>query len=154
MLRRITSARYAPAQAPAEPQPAEVKPSDKAPVNRRRALGDITNAYANDDVKEHNKKPLFAPAGISQSEIGLEEMENVVEVENDRIYMQRPSDDIDSRDNGNPLLASSYVGLMFDHFHALEKEYKVNPSYMANQPYINDRMRCILIDWLVSNVLA
>lgn len=146
MLRRITSARYAPA--PVEPQPAEVKPSDKAPVNRRRALGDITNAYANDDVKENNKKPLFAAPSIAQSDIGLEVVEEMTGT-SDRSYMQRPSDDIDSRDNGNPLLASSYVGPMFDHFHALEKEYKVSHTYMSNQPYINDRMRCILIDWLV-----
>jgi hypothetical protein len=28
----------------------------------------------------------------------------------------------------------------------------VNASYMANQPHINDKMRTILVDWLVKTI--
>jgi cyclin B len=67
----------------------------------------------------------------------------------DRFYMQRPSDDIDVRDEGNPLHCTSYINQMYDIFGMIEKEKKVNHEYMANQPYVNDRMRSILVDWLV-----
>lgn len=127
------------------------KPSDKPQVvNRRRALGDITNAYPNDEVKENNKKPVFAISSLAQSDIAIEVIEDFSSAATDeRVYMQRPSDDIDARDNGNPLLASTYVNDMFEYFSQLEKEFQVNANYMANQPYINERMRCILVDWLV-----
>ena len=33
---------------------------------------------------------------------------------------------------------------------SLEKEYIVNSTYMTSQPYVNERMRSILVDWLVN----
>ena len=150
MLRRITGSRYT---APVEPFAADVaKPSENVPVNRRRALGDITNAFSNNDLKENNKKPVFAAPSIMQSDIAVEVMDDDMTT-NDRLYMQRPSDDIDARDAGNPLLASAYVNPMFEHFNILEKEFQVNANYMSSQPYINDRMRCILVDWLVRQTI-
>ena len=72
-----------------------------------------------------------------------------------RIHMQRAADDIDSRDNGNPLLCTAYVNEMYNIFFDAERQEQrvqtgVNPSgYMVNQPHINEKMRAILIDWLV-----
>ena len=63
--------------------------------------------------------------------------------------MNRESDDIDARDAGNPLLATCYVNEMYQHFGNLERQYAVSPNYMTNQPYVNERMRSILVDWLV-----
>jgi hypothetical protein len=72
----------------------------------------------------------------------------------ERPYMQRPVDDIDSRDAGNPLLVSSYVNDMYKHFSIVERQYVVNPDYMKKQGYINEKMRCILVDWLVCSRMS
>ena len=63
--------------------------------------------------------------------------------------MSRLSDDIDARDADNPLLCATYVNDMYDIFMEIEKKFAVNPNYMSAQQFINERMRVILVDWLV-----
>lgn len=58
-------------------------------------------------------------------------------------------DDIDERDRDDPLCVTEYVEDMYTHFRAKEQETSVQPTYMDNQPHINERMRSILVDWLV-----
>jgi cyclin B len=118
-------------------------------------LGDITNA-TNEDSKIDGSKKANIFSGITQMQAApVEVMSNTNDDEHmttdsdDRFYMQRPSDDIDARDEGNPLHCTAYINQMYDIFSLIEKEKKVNHEYMANQPYVNDRMRSILVDWLV-----
>jgi Cyclin, N-terminal domain len=163
MFRNI-GRRYMTEQAPAAD--ASKPAADKAQAPKRRALGDITNAFtsgfgsstANDAKKDvtavtkpFDAKPAFAPVASSASVTSTETLsEEEAEVDSaDRSYMQRPSDDIDARDAGNPLLVTCYVNEMYDIFNAIEREIKVKPNYMSNQPYVNERMRAILVDWLV-----
>lgn len=118
-------------------------------ANKRRALGDITNAVYVDDG---NNKKATTTASVTTRSLKLDAVVNDLSSNtglDDRQYMQRPADDIDSRDNGNPLLVSAYVNEMYDHFTEMEEKYAVQHSYMSSQPYVNDRMRCILVDWLV-----
>ena len=124
-------------------------------------MGDITNA-TNEDIKlDGSKKPNVFSAILQQNNESLmpietinndnddEKMTTETECGDDRFYMQRPSDDIDARDEGNPLHCTSYINQMYDIFGMIEMEKKVNHEYMSNQPYVNDRMRSILVDWLV-----
>ena len=60
-----------------------------------------------------------------------------------------PADDIDERDSDDPLCATSYVQDMYEHFRSKEASTSVRPLYMEDQEYINERMRSILVDWLV-----
>jgi hypothetical protein len=60
-----------------------------------------------------------------------------------------PADDIDERDSDDPLCATSYVQDMYEHFRSKETSTSVRPLYMEDQQYINERMRSILVDWLV-----
>ena len=79
-----------------------------------------------------------------------DEEDHVVEMEApDRPYMLRPSDDIDVRDSENPLLVTDYVNEMYNIFNEQEVLLAVNHKYMTTQPYVNEKMRCILIDWMV-----
>ena len=68
-----------------------------------------------------------------------------------KVHMQRPADDIDSRDMGNPLLCTVYVNEMYNLFFDQERQMAAaNASnYMPNQPHINEKMRCILVDWMI-----
>jgi len=60
----------------------------------------------------------------------------------------RVPDDIDARDEHEPLAVVEYVDDMYTYFKNREAR-SVNSSYMNSQPHINVRMRAILIDWLV-----
>ncbi len=60
-----------------------------------------------------------------------------------------PADNIDERDSNDPLCVTSYVQDMYDHFRSKEASTSVRPVYMEDQPYVNERMRSILVDWLV-----
>lgn len=111
------------------------KPSLKPAPTKRRVLGDITNAAREEEPRDFLKK-------VSMQEVVVEN--------NDRVYMNRPCDDIDSRDNDNPLLVTDYVNDMYDNFSELEKEFSVSQKYMDKHESINEKMRAILIDWLVS----
>lgn len=140
--RRSSEARAAPVEM--------INPVVKKTVtgSKRRALGDITNAVTSEESKENaSKKPASQAARIPGIRMIVE---NIVPDERD--YMRRDSDDIDARDKGNPLLATCYVNEMYQNFGVLENQFSVSPSYMSTQTHINERMRSILIDWLVSSI--
>ena len=154
MLRNL-GRRYLPGEPADVTKPADVSKAGPGAANpKRRALGDITNAYSQDEGKETNaaKKPIFASLmSMGSSEVDSSYPNTARTVgEPERDYMNRESDDIDARDAANPLLATCYVNEMYQHFGQLERQYAVNPNYMTNQPYVNERMRSILVDWLVS----
>lgn len=58
-------------------------------------------------------------------------------------------DNIDERDADDPLCATEYVNDMYEHFRSIEGYKSVRPVFMESQPHINERMRSILVDWLV-----
>lgn len=58
-------------------------------------------------------------------------------------------DNMDEREKDNPLMASDYAQDIYRHFRERELTTSVKPTYMANQPHINEVIRTILIDWLV-----
>lgn len=58
-------------------------------------------------------------------------------------------DDIDERDAEDPLCATAFVQDMYEYFRVKEISTSVRPTYMDAQPHINERMRSILVDWLV-----
>jgi len=131
------------------------KPGQSNPTTKRRALGDITNAVVDEDIRSavNNKKPLFAIATQSHpaEQRELEKASSQNHIADDREYMQRVIDDIDGRDADNPLLVTCYVNELYDHFNELEKEFRVSSTYMAKQEFVNDKMRSILVDWLVNH---
>lgn len=58
-------------------------------------------------------------------------------------------DNIDERCKDDPLCTTDYVQDMYDLFRNKEKITSVLPVYMEEQSHINERMRTILVDWLV-----
>ena len=57
--------------------------------------------------------------------------------------------DIDSADKHNPLAATEYVNCIYNYYRRVEPDTNVEDTYMVSQADINDKMRAILIDWLV-----
>eukprot|EP00887_Chlorella_sp_A99_P006048 scaffold22.g6048.t1 len=60
-----------------------------------------------------------------------------------------PLPDIDSADAHDPLAATDWVQDIFAFYKRTEPQMRVSPDYMQKQSDINDKMRAILIDWLV-----
>lgn len=56
---------------------------------------------------------------------------------------------VDLKTFNDPLEWSEYVADIFAHMKNTELDYIAQPGYMKNQPDINEKMRAILIDWLV-----
>jgi hypothetical protein len=121
-------------------------------TKRTRTFGrDLTNANGNGDADTSKViKPSDSSAPVISSDINIKMDDDVQMEDEERPYMSRPSDDIDVRDIENPLLCTEYVNEMYDIFSNLERDVALNPEYMSNQPFINEKMRAILCDWLVS----
>ncbi|XP_076927401.1 G2/mitotic-specific cyclin-1-like isoform X2 [Bidens hawaiensis] len=72
-----------------------------------------------------------------------------MEVEMEDIF-EEPVLDIDSSDTNNTLAVVEYVADLYAHYRKTESFGMVSPSYMvAQQSDINEKMRAILIDWLI-----
>ncbi|KAF7212145.1 G2/mitotic-specific cyclin-B2 isoform X2 [Nothobranchius furzeri] len=144
------------------------KSSTAAP--RRAALGELTNFTG------ANRKPHNAKKGASQKPAGSQEVKlapdqaAVVQIpaatEMLPSLTEEPADlkeeklcqafsqvllmvqDVDEEDGHLPQLCSEYVKDIYNYLHVLEVQQAVRANYMQGYD-INERMRALLIDWLV-----
>ena len=58
-------------------------------------------------------------------------------------------EDIDFKSLNIPEEVAPYAKHIFTECRNNEQKLKVNPSYMSDQKDINEKMRAILLDWLV-----
>ncbi|XP_072957219.1 cyclin-B2-1-like [Typha angustifolia] len=80
----------------------------------------------------------------------IEEMDHseFKEVEMEDVIMESTLD-IDRSDSNNPLAVVDYVEEIYRFYRQTEVTGCVHPDYMSNQFDINEKMRAILIDWLI-----
>ncbi|KAL4379332.1 hypothetical protein GQ457_02G013200 [Hibiscus cannabinus] len=79
----------------------------------------------------------------------LEETEEMKEVEMEDIVEEEPIVDIDGCDAKNPLAVVEYVEDLHAYYRKMENFSCISPNYMEQQSDINEKMRAILIDWLI-----
>ncbi|KAK2966856.1 hypothetical protein RJ640_027815 [Escallonia rubra] len=89
-------------------------------------------------------EPMF----LEQIEELLNETDQMEEVEMEDIF-EEPIMDIDSCDAKNSLAVVDYVEDLYGYYRKMESSSCVPPNYMAQQFDINEKMRAILIDWLI-----
>lgn len=101
------------------------------------------------DVEEQKgaAKDHPEPMALEQTEAAVDEKDHM-EVEMEDIF-EDPVTDIDSCDAKNPLAVVDYVDDLYGYYRKVENCSRVSPNYMEQQFDINDKMRAILIDWLV-----
>ncbi|XWS45635.1 hypothetical protein CRYUN_Cryun15aG0153400 [Craigia yunnanensis] len=101
------------------------------------------------DVEE-NKASLDQPVPmfLEETETWLSEADEMEEVEMEDI-VEEPIVDIDGCDAKNPLAIVEYVEDLYAYYRKMENFSRVSPNYMAQQSDINEKMRAILIDWLI-----
>lgn len=126
----------------------------------RAALGDISNRSLGGGFggkgtkKQHTVSKPFSIA-VEEKEKPMEE-DNVemTNADSDR-YITAHSipetniDRADEHDLNNPKYAAEYVGDIYKHYRVVESKYLASPEYMTKQTDINEKMRALLIDWLV-----
>ncbi|KAL8514327.1 hypothetical protein ACS0TY_013444 [Phlomoides rotata] len=105
------------------------------------------------DADEHDYKNVEddVPMYVQHTEAMLEEIDRMdAEVEMEDIDGEDdPIEDIDSPDKKNPLAVVEYVDDVYAYYKKTESLSCVYPDYMSHQFDINERMRGILIDWLI-----
>ncbi|XP_042507385.1 G2/mitotic-specific cyclin-2-like isoform X2 [Macadamia integrifolia] len=99
-----------------------------------------------DDLNETND--LHVPMFVKHTEAMLDEIDQMEEVEMEDISVE-PITDIDSCDSKNPLAVVEYIEDIYAHYRKSESSSCVSPNYMEQQFDINEKMRAILIDWLI-----
>ncbi|GKV21917.1 hypothetical protein SLEP1_g31842 [Rubroshorea leprosula] len=99
---------------------------------------------------EDNKANLDHPVPmfLEDSETSLHRTDEMEEVEMEDI-IEEPIIDIDASDAKNPLAVTDYVEDLYAFYKKMESSSCVSPNYMVQQTDINEKMRAILIDWLI-----
>ncbi|KAM3924446.1 G2/mitotic-specific cyclin-B2-like [Leptodactylus fuscus] len=104
-----------------------------------------------------NPKPKAVPVKVTVIEPPAKEPSPVpmdVSIQEEEELCQAFSDalnnveDIDAEDGGNPQLCSEYVMDIYNYLKQLELQQSIRPKYLEGKE-VNERMRAILVDWLV-----
>ncbi|KAF9609908.1 hypothetical protein IFM89_019001 [Coptis chinensis] len=98
----------------------------------------------NDNMSGDSSVPMY----VKHTEAMMDEIDLMEEVEMEDV-MPESVMDIDCGDSENPLAVVEYVEDIYSFYKSSESSSCVSPNYMAQQYDINERMRAILIDWLI-----
>nr|XP_027077582.1 G2/mitotic-specific cyclin-2-like isoform X1 [Coffea arabica] len=101
------------------------------------------------DVEDHEAaaKDQPVPMSLEQSEAVSHEKDQM-EVDMEDIF-EETIQDIDKGDGKNPLAVADYVEDLYAYYRKMENCSCIAPNYMAQQFDINEKMRAILMDWLI-----
>ncbi|KAG5246594.1 cyclin family protein [Salix suchowensis] len=101
------------------------------------------------DVEDYKTSDDFsAPTFVQHTEAMLEEINRMDEVEMEDVEEELVLD-IDGCDKRDPLAVVEYIDDLYNFYKKAERSGCVPPNYMAQQFDINEKMRGILIDWLI-----
>ncbi|WCJ32797.1 Cyclin B2 2 [Euphorbia peplus] len=95
---------------------------------------DVEEEEEDTNVTTDHPEPMF----LEQTEEEMEEVE-----------MEDIIEDIDGSDVNNQLAVVDYIEDLHASYRKMESYGCVSPDYMTQQDDINERMRAILIDWLI-----
>jgi cyclin B len=123
---------------------------------------DITNTVIDINKKQNEEiKPIIKIKTLKEKELQLKakpNTDNIITVDSSFIepinLMEVDDGKKDEASGGivinvNPQLCEEYIDDIFEHIKSIEFDHLPNPSYMKQQVDINERMRGILIDWLI-----
>ncbi|KAJ0256519.1 Cyclin-B2-4 [Hirschfeldia incana] len=105
----------------------------------------ITDVEKEEEDGDFNEKPMF----VQHTESMLDEIDRMEGIEMDDEQAEGTVMDIDSSEKNNPLAVVEYINDIYDFYKNNECRSCVPPNYMEIQPDINERMRGILVDWLI-----
>ncbi|XP_068304942.1 uncharacterized protein [Pyrus communis] len=128
-------------------------PNTTATATNSTGFGDCTSIFVDDEFKSPEEQAEAMPEDaepmfLEQAEPEPEEANDAEEVEMVDI-VEEPIVDIDGSDLKNPLAVVDYVEDLYAYYRRTEGFSCVPPDYMGQHCDINEKMRAILIDWLI-----
>uniref|UniRef100_A0A4W6C6S1 G2/mitotic-specific cyclin-B2 n=1 Tax=Lates calcarifer TaxID=8187 RepID=A0A4W6C6S1_LATCA len=127
-------------QLPAAENPVKMgKTAAAAAGLRRAALGEITNFPG---AARTGPAKVVPPAS---ADVSMKEEEELCQAFSEALLTVQ---DVDEQDADLPQLCSEYVKDIYNYLHVLEVQQAVRANYMQGYE-ITERMRALLIDWLV-----
>ncbi|KAL3505493.1 hypothetical protein ACH5RR_035334 [Cinchona calisaya] len=125
----------------------ETKSPIKSVVPNASQAEDLLHIIDVEDNKPDGDYPV--PMSVQHTVAMVKEIDRMdAEIEMEDIS-EEVVGDIDSPDKKNPLAVVEYIGDIHAYYRRTEISSCVPPNYMAQQFDINERMRGILIDWLI-----
>ncbi|GMH24538.1 hypothetical protein Nepgr_026381 [Nepenthes gracilis] len=101
------------------------------------------------DAEEYKEAmDLPEPMSLEKTEPAQNQTNQMEEVEMEDIFKELIVD-IDGDDAKNPLAVVEYIDDLYSYYRRMQASSWVSPDYMAQQFDINEKMRAILVDWLV-----
>jgi len=115
----------------------------------RDPLSNITNAKKSDVNKKTDKKDPAAATTTDKDTKNLKNKKRKSETKNDKELSTISHEDIDLNDFDDPQSVAEYVNEIYEYLMIKEKD-RVEPDYINKiQSDITEKMRAILVDWLV-----
>ncbi|XP_044511378.1 G2/mitotic-specific cyclin-2-like isoform X2 [Mangifera indica] len=124
----------------------QLKPESKEA--KRPVLPAPTSMESEDCIILDVEDELAVPMFVQHTETMLDEFDSMEEVEMEDVS-EEPVADIDSTDKKDPLAVVEYIDDLYNFYRKAESTSCVPPNYMTQQFDVNERMRGILIDWLI-----
>ncbi|OVA19560.1 Cyclin [Macleaya cordata] len=137
---------------PHQPCPEETKkPYQNSLTSSSKGSDDCVIIDVDDYRSDSNfSEPMFVKhtEAILDDLDDLDEIDLMEEVEMEDIVAESIMD-IDSCDSKNPLAVVDYIEDIYSYYKKTENSSCVSPNYMVQQSDINEKMRAILVDWLI-----
>ncbi|CAH2051423.1 unnamed protein product [Thlaspi arvense] len=115
------------------------------------SANDTVDCILADDSEVEEEVTLDHPMPMSLEKpyTSIKEADPMEEVEMEDVVVEEPILDIDVSDAKNSLAAVEYVQDLYDFYRKMESFSCVPVDYMMQQIDLNEKMRAILIDWLI-----
>ncbi|EFJ27369.1 hypothetical protein SELMODRAFT_230742 [Selaginella moellendorffii] len=138
------------------PPPQQGAELSKPPLTRRRAQAIKAAGAGAAAVKppvptlpiRKEKEPTLTAQLTARSEAACGFDAEMVDATSTPVA-EEPLPNIDEHDVGNQLAVTDYVEDIYSFYRKAEVQSCAAPEYMKQQPEINDKMRAILVDWLI-----
>ncbi|KAK6939222.1 Cyclin, C-terminal domain [Dillenia turbinata] len=118
----------------------------KIPIQEGSSQSDDATIIDAEEKKGFEEQPV--PMFVQHTEAILDDNDEMEEVEMEDVE-EEEFIDIDSGDKNNSLAVTEYIDDLYTFYRKSEGSSCVSPNYMMRQSDINERMRGILIDWLI-----
>ncbi|XP_058090643.1 G2/mitotic-specific cyclin-2-like isoform X4 [Magnolia sinica] len=125
----------------------DIKNFVNAPLPRAVIKGKPAAEDKSRNFEGHRPMTRKLAASLANKKLSHQQDCNPEEVEMEDL--EEPVPDIDSCDRNNQLAVVDYVEDIYAFYRQAENSSCVCPNYMSQQSDINEKMRAILIDWLI-----
>ncbi|XP_026408993.1 G2/mitotic-specific cyclin-2-like [Papaver somniferum] len=136
-------------------QPCQVETKKPVQISSSIMIEKVSNKVIIDVDKYRADSSFSDPMFVKHTEEILDEVEifENIDLMEEEVEMEDIVEelilDIDSCDSKNTLAVLDYIDDIYAHYKKTENSSCVSPNYMVQQSDINEKMRVILVDWLI-----